>query len=648
MAPTPTPAGPEPPSADLGPVYDPYQQSEYDDLPALAQATAASQAAQQAAAVAQTASAVQAASAALAAAEAQVAAEDHAAVQAAYSSAVDVDTNHGGTGPVGTAVAGPTNGRPGIGRCTDDLAASPSGARFGSHSAAHAVGGPEPLDPEPARTDSTRTDSTRIDSIRTDPTRGVANQARAEQASGPPYPLDYPSTSRYPSAYPALPASAPVSPGFGTMAGTLAPGALGAGPIAGTIAPAGGVRAPLPQRIPAAPDVPDVPDDDEPDDGFVETEQALPPVLDPPELARIATRLRHEEDVEEQPEQRPDGFDVPAVLAAVRQVEGVRDAQLRPNPGGVHTLRLDLAEGADPGRVSREVARLLKQKMGLAAEPRRQPAPPAQPPGPRLPGSAAPISGAGTGLVGGAGLAGGTGVPGGSGPVGGAGSASEPATTVDADQPRDPGGMPVAGAAPAPRIPIPAAATEQLGGAVAANAALHTDERSRRRHPVTTVRGRGAQDGRSEGDSEVRRPVRPGTAPRVILDQVQVSTLGLDATVEVRLTNSGAPAIGVASGPAVDGYVLRLSAVAAASAIDQLLATVEVPEQPGRCFVEHAAVVPFGSCEVAVVVVLLVFGGLVEQMAGSALVSGDPRQAVVRATLAAVNRRLDSILPEAR
>jgi hypothetical protein len=138
--------------------------------------------------------------------------------------------------------------------------------------------------------------------------------------------------------------------------------------------------------------------------------------------------------------------------------------------------------------------------------------------------------------------------------------------------------------------------------------------------------------------------IRSATAPRVVIDQVQVSTLGLDATVEVRLTGGGTPAIGVASGPAVDGYVLRLAAVAATAALDQLLATVDSWEQPGRCFVEHATVVPFGGIDVAVVVVLLVCGSSAEQLTGSALVNGDPRQAVVRATLAAMNRRLDTLL----
>jgi hypothetical protein len=129
-----------------------------------------------------------------------------------------------------------------------------------------------------------------------------------------------------------------------------------------------------------------------------------------------------------------------------------------------------------------------------------------------------------------------------------------------------------------------------------------------------------------------------------VIDHVQVSTFGLDATVEVRLGAGPERAAGRATGPAVDGYVLRLCAAAAASAIDQLLQASERIVDRGRCVVEHAAVVPLGGCEVAVVVVLLVCDGWVEQLTGSALVAGDPRQAIVRATLAAVNRRLEALL----
>ncbi|SCL63667.1 hypothetical protein GA0070617_5266 [Micromonospora yangpuensis] len=142
------------------------------------------------------------------------------------------------------------------------------------------------------------------------------------------------------------------------------------------------------------------------------------------------------------------------------------------------------------------------------------------------------------------------------------------------------------------------------------------------------------------------RPLDTGgvPGPRVIIDHVQVSTFGLDANVEVRLLAAGESSAGFATGPAVDGYVLRLCAVAAGAAVDELLRGDDQVGDRGRCFVEHAAVVPFGNCEVATVVVLLVCDGWVEQLAGSALVAGDPRQAVVRATLAAVNRRLEALL----
>jgi hypothetical protein len=51
-----------------------------------------------------------------------------------------------------------------------------------------------------------------------------------------------------------------------------------------------------------------------------------------------------------------------------------------------------------------------------------------------------------------------------------------------------------------------------------------------------------------------------------------------------------------------------------------------------------------GSCEVAVVVLLLAHNGWVEELSGAAVVNGDQRQAVVRATLAAANRRLEALL----
>ncbi|NLU77134.1 hypothetical protein HCA58_01745 [Micromonospora sp. HNM0581] len=357
----------------------------------------------------------------------------------------------------------------------------------------------------------------------------------------------------------------------------------------------------LPQRVPAEPDVPVVPE---------------PPAVDPPaetpELARIATHLRR--DDEPAPlRDRPEGFDVNAILAAVRGVGGVRDAALRRTPAGAHSLRLDLADGADPAEVSRQVARLLQERMGLAAAPRGLPAVPAGP-ARRRPAE----------------------------------SRSEAGEVRPSGEPRRPSAR-SCGSRTEPPPSRPESAPETI---------------RRRRQPPAPNRGRAVVEEPGASGSPVTlgssysggqltttesapsRPLDTGgmPGPRVVLDHVQVSTFGLDANVEVRLVAGDQNASGHATGPAVDGFVLRLCGVAAAAAVDELLYTAGPTAERGRCFVEHAAVVPFGNCDVATVVVLLVCDGWVEQLAGSALVAGDPRQAVVRATLAAVNRRLEALL----
>jgi hypothetical protein len=315
----------------------------------------------------------------------------------------------------------------------------------------------------------------------------------------------------------------------------------------------------LPQRVPGVPDVPEVPL--RPNDPLLDPSATQ--LADGAELSRIATYLR--DDTVGEPDERPDGFDLAAVLTAVQGVPGVRDANLRWNSGSGHTLRIEFDDQADEGQVTREVARLLRETMGLAAAP--NPAP-------------------GT-----------LGAP----PTAGPDSGRRPTAVASASVPVQSG----------PRRPA--------------------EQNQRGANPMPPPAGGG------------------GAGPRVVLDHVQVTTLGVDATVEVRLAVSGgspgapAQAIGRVQGPAVDAYLLRLAAGAAGNALDRLL--VEPTGQAlGRCFVEHVAVVPFAGVDVAVVVLLLVWGSHAEQHSGSAIVAGDPREAVVRATLSAVNRRLQSLL----
>ncbi|MBN1174018.1 MAG: hypothetical protein JXA67_17730, partial [Micromonosporaceae bacterium] len=333
-------------------------------------------------------------------------------------------------------------------------------------------------------------------------------------------------------------------------------------------------RGDLPRRVPSRPDVPGAIGAPGEFDSQAEAD-----------LDRIVDRLS-DPQIDQIPADRREGFDIPTVLDAVRGVEGVRDAHLRPSSNGAHTLRLDLADDADAAEVSRIVARLLKERMGLAAEPNRS----AQP------------------------------------------SRVQPPLT--APYPRE-----------AQRRRA-ATASQRPAGAPYAVESAPTQIPPR---PVTGIDQGLRQYGEASVADRVARPSDlhpdPGTspAPRAVIDQVKVTDEGLDAVVEVRLVVGDRQAVGVANGPAFDGYVLRLAAAATAAAVDHLLGSQ--PAQRARCFVEHAMIVSLGGgCDVAVVVVLLAGDGWVDHLAGSALVMGDPRYAVVRATLSALNRRLEAML----
>ncbi|GAA2699033.1 hypothetical protein Apa02nite_049550 [Actinoplanes palleronii] len=365
----------------------------------------------------------------------------------------------------------------------------------------------------------------------------------------------------------------------------------------------------LPQRVPAQPDVPRVP----------EPPVAAEPSAEAPALARIATHLRRGDVVPAQ--ERHDGFDVQAILAAVRGVAGVRDASLRATPAGAHSLRLDLSDGADAADVSRHVARLLQERMGLDAAmpgdagllPPAQPFVPSQATRPGRasvrPVSAAPMPSA----------------PRSAAPLMSAAMTSAP-----------PAPAPVS-AAPAPSLAPVSAVPVSVAPVSAAPVTAPPARQPVQQAPAALI----------PQDLNKPRPLDPGNrpGPRVLIENVHVNTFGADATVEVRLRAGDRSASGVATGPAVDGYLLRLCATATAGAVDELLSTSQHADGPARCFVEHASAVSFGSTQVAVVVLLLsCSGGWVEQLAGSAVVTGDDRHAMVRATLAAVNRRVEALL----
>ncbi|MGH8876329.1 MAG: hypothetical protein ACRD0P_03140 [Stackebrandtia sp.] len=144
--------------------------------------------------------------------------------------------------------------------------------------------------------------------------------------------------------------------------------------------------------------------------------------------------------------------------------------------------------------------------------------------------------------------------------------------------------------------------------------------------------------GAVEAEPARERPSPMQQSGRVMLERTQVITSGFESTVEVGLTVNGNRAMGRASGPAVDRHILRGAAEATVDAVGVLVG------KDARVVVESASIENTGSCRVAVVVVLMLTQDGAEQLAGAAPVDADRRQAVVHATLQALNRRLESML----
>jgi hypothetical protein len=373
--------------------------------------------------------------------------------------------------------------------------------------------GPEPprgYAPEPARRYEPQPEVARA--YEPEPARGHERETgrpyqpmRAEAAR--PYELGHPEPAPQQADRPSWAGGRPVSAPAGAPASR---------PDAPASADAE-LAAVLPQRVPAEPDVPVVPEP-----------PAMEPTAETPQLARIATHLRRD-DEPAPPQDRPEGFDVNAILDAVRGVAGVRDASLRRTPAGAHSLRLDLADGADPAEVSRIVARMLQERMGLAAAPQNVPGMPNTPPPPVRRRSARRRADNRFPDARGEGRA----------PEGQA--AAEAPTRAE----RRPD---VAGDPPRRRRQATAhrgrPGTDESASPAAASASPTTLGAAYTGQQLTTT------------ESAPSRPLDTGgvPGPRVVIDHVQVSTFGLEANVEVRLLAGAQNAVGYATGPAVDGY----------------------------------------------------------------------------------------------
>jgi hypothetical protein len=120
---------------------------------------------------------------------------------------------------------------------------------------------------------------------------------------------------------------------------------------------------------------------------------------------------------------------------------------------------------------------------------------------------------------------------------------------------------------------------------------------------------------------------------RPVITEIGVRSTGAEIEVEVRLSLDGDTFVGIERGAAAASARPRLVASATLNALDDLLGTPTA--------VESASVVETGTHAVALVVLTLSLPRIgAQSVAGSAVVRGDETDAVARAVLAAVNRRL--------
>ena len=144
-------------------------------------------------------------------------------------------------------------------------------------------------------------------------------------------------------------------------------------------------------------------------------------------------------------------------------------------------------------------------------------------------------------------------------------------------------------------------------------------------------------------DAVLDRPVNvpeQRTAARPAIARMHLVSSGLDVTASVTLSSGERTAMGEARGAASQSGVHRAVATATLRAVEELV------DGQVRFELDHLEVTPMGSERTVLVSLTLLTGKGTERLTGAAGVREDVRQAVIRATLDALNRRLEMLLAE--
>ena len=133
-----------------------------------------------------------------------------------------------------------------------------------------------------------------------------------------------------------------------------------------------------------------------------------------------------------------------------------------------------------------------------------------------------------------------------------------------------------------------------------------------------------------------------GGRPRLVIERVQLVSAGLTTSVTVVLAHDGRSVQGTAEGTATTGSLHRSVAAATLRAVESVVG------EGVRFDVEHVEVARTGPDRTALVVVTMVTDRATQRLSGASVVREDVRQAVIRAVLAAVNRRVEPLIAGGR
>lgn len=214
---------------------------------------------------------------------------------------------------------------------------------------------------------------------------------------------------------------------------------------------------------------------------------------------------------------------------------------------------------------------------------------------------------------------------------------------VDADRVRvleQTGGRAGLAAPAAPQLatvaPLAPVAAARGRGAKAAPAAPAADPEGHAADPPDT-----AAAGTPSGAGPAAPPVGvPLAHRRLVIERVQLVSADLGVTVSVGLRSGERSYAGESEGAATTSALLRSIAAATLRAVEQVVAGA------ARFDVEHVEIASTGEEQTALVVVSMVTARGNQRLSGASVVRDDARQAVIRAVLAAVNRRLGPLMGE--